>query len=666
MGAIGSKSLTKYSKSEIADIVAAYGSGYQCYVKEIAGNCIDGELLASLSEQEFVETVLDDLKVTNRIHRRKFLHVFRSAVFGSAEDVSASQSVKPRRGSLTSTASSGRISRQRRCSLNHQQIALLASTVSASPDPIKRSMTPPGLRSKTPMASSPALRRCMTPVPPGQASNDATQQSAAKNNFGSAASRMRRRRSCSPGMVIPSRQRSCSQSKGVVSEEQTNLESSASSMNLSSLVAPRNVSPHNRRASFSDPKLLKAFVKPTRRRSFTTRNFSKISTSPSQRRLMEEGRGLDEDSSTADESQLSHFLEEMNLEEEMNDSFLDQSLQSLSQSLSQSQSHSFNTVGQDEQSVEQSVLIDDMLALFDRQYQENESLRESMSRLEVESLQSRKCSHAPKSGKAAIVLTDVEGSTALWEADPNAMRKALEVHDKIVRQICCEYFGYEIDTEGDAFFLAFHEASDAVSFALDLQEALNGASWSDDILHLPWAREAQGRRGLRVRASIGWGDVEARQNSLTGRTFYVGQAWDISRKIGDLAKGGQILCNDETWQCALRRLDSDLWDFPLVANLGLHPVSWCGYTFNHILELAPASMPLVHDPAPKTKCDCRGASEKKGLRRISTSDAALNLNDTAMAEDQSEQKRLQQRRSVAICENMAEFLVSLDDGTIFF
>ena len=64
---------------DVAEVVASYGDGYTGYSKDIVGNCIDGELLVSLSVDDFVESVLNDLKVSNRVHRRKLLHVFRTA-----------------------------------------------------------------------------------------------------------------------------------------------------------------------------------------------------------------------------------------------------------------------------------------------------------------------------------------------------------------------------------------------------------------------------------------------------------------------------------------------------------------------------------------------------------------------------------------------------------
>jgi class 3 adenylate cyclase len=70
----------------------------------------------------------------------------------------------------------------------------------------------------------------------------------------------------------------------------------------------------------------------------------------------------------------------------------------------------------------------------------------------------------------ALVSTDVEGSTELWEWDRDAMDAATKVHDKIMRSKLSAFHGYEINTEGDSFLLAFHEPADAIAWAITMQQ----------------------------------------------------------------------------------------------------------------------------------------------------------------------------------------------------
>ncbi|KAK9833496.1 hypothetical protein WJX84_004300 [Apatococcus fuscideae] len=107
-----------------------------------------------------------------------------------------------------------------------------------------------------------------------------------------------------------------------------------------------------------------------------------------------------------------------------------------------------------------------------------------------------------------MVISDVEGSTDLWELCSGAMSKALESHDKLLRQILKKFYGSEVTTEGDSFTMAFHDAIDAVGFAMHLQEAMLDVSWPSEILADPHAclvTTASGQKlfnGLRVRLAI--------------------------------------------------------------------------------------------------------------------------------------------------------------------
>jgi len=76
-------------------------------------------------------------------------------------------------------------------------------------------------------------------------------------------------------------------------------------------------------------------------------------------------------------------------------------------------------------------------------------------------------------GTVTLLLGDVEGSTRLWEADPDAMRAAVEHHDTLVAETISRHHGIRpVDQgEGDSFFAVFERASDAVACALDLQRS---------------------------------------------------------------------------------------------------------------------------------------------------------------------------------------------------
>ena len=64
-------------------------------------------------------------------------------------------------------------------------------------------------------------------------------------------------------------------------------------------------------------------------------------------------------------------------------------------------------------------------------------------------------SGARPSGTVTFVFTDLEGSTALWEANPADMRSAVARHDDIVRDVVAGHAGYVFSTGGDSFSIAF-------------------------------------------------------------------------------------------------------------------------------------------------------------------------------------------------------------------
>lgn len=76
-------------------------------------------------------------------------------------------------------------------------------------------------------------------------------------------------------------------------------------------------------------------------------------------------------------------------------------------------------------------------------------------------------------GTVTLLLADVEGSTRLWETQPEQMAAALAVMDGAVTDAIATWRGVRPveQGEGDSFVLAFARASDAVACALELQRA---------------------------------------------------------------------------------------------------------------------------------------------------------------------------------------------------
>ena len=61
------------------------------------------------------------------------------------------------------------------------------------------------------------------------------------------------------------------------------------------------------------------------------------------------------------------------------------------------------------------------------------------------------------------------------------MNRAIDVHDRVMRGLLGRYYGFEVTTEGDAFQFSFHQAADAVAYAVAAQQALLTAKWPSEL-----------------------------------------------------------------------------------------------------------------------------------------------------------------------------------------
>ena len=101
--------------------------------------------------------------------------------------------------------------------------------------------------------------------------------------------------------------------------------------------------------------------------------------------------------------------------------------------------------------------------------------------------------HLP-SGTVTFLLTDLEGSTRMWEQDPDAMKAAMVRHDEILEKTIAAHRGFVFSRMGDGMAAAFATARDAVSAAAAFQQALA----TEDVGHrtsTAGPRRAAHRRG---------------------------------------------------------------------------------------------------------------------------------------------------------------------------
>jgi len=82
----------------------------------------------------------------------------------------------------------------------------------------------------------------------------------------------------------------------------------------------------------------------------------------------------------------------------------------------------------------------------------------------------------------ALVVTDIQNSTMLWDQYPDAMGDGHDLHDRLLRSLLHKHCGYECSTEGDSFTVAFHNVVDAICWCSDAQVGLLSLDWPEELL----------------------------------------------------------------------------------------------------------------------------------------------------------------------------------------
>jgi predicted ATPase/class 3 adenylate cyclase len=137
-------------------------------------------------------------------------------------------------------------------------------------------------------------------------------------------------------------------------------------------------------------------------------------------------------------------------------------------------------------------------------------------------------------GTVTFLFTDVEGSTRLLQEHGAGYADLLAEHRRALREAFGSHSGIEVDTQGDAFFIAFKRAADAVAAATTGRRVLEGGP-------------------IRVRMGIHTGEPMVIDEG------YVGIDVHRAARIAAAAHGGQIVLSETT----RRLLDSDAAVFDL-------------------------------------------------------------------------------------------------------
>lgn len=159
-----------------------------------------------------------------------------------------------------------------------------------------------------------------------------------------------------------------------------------------------------------------------------------------------------------------------------------------------------------------------------------------------------------------FLITDLEGSTRLWETAPGEMDGALAMHDERLRAVITQHGGAVFAHTGDGLFAVFDAPLEAVRAAAAAQEAIAACTWPDGI-------------EIAIRVAVHCGEAEVHDGNYFGRPV------NATARLAGAAHGGQILLSGDVIERAgLSSGGAPPIDGTSLVDLGIH----------HLRDLATA------------------------------------------------------------------------------
>lgn len=174
-------------------------------------------------------------------------------------------------------------------------------------------------------------------------------------------------------------------------------------------------------------------------------------------------------------------------------------------------------------------------------------------------------------GSITLLFTDIEGSTRLLQRLGKRYAAVFRDCRRLLRAAFQQRNGYEVDTQGDSFFVVFERAIDAVLAAATAQRALFSASWPEEAV-------------VRVRMGLHTGEPQSTDEG------YIGLDVHRAARIMNAAHGGQVLLSRAT--CDL--IAADLPDGVQLRDLGdyrLKDIAGPNQLFQLVIPEIPADFP---------------------------------------------------------------------------
>jgi predicted ATPase/class 3 adenylate cyclase len=176
-------------------------------------------------------------------------------------------------------------------------------------------------------------------------------------------------------------------------------------------------------------------------------------------------------------------------------------------------------------------------------------------------------------GTVTLLFTDIEGSTNLLQRlGGEQYATVLAKQRDLLRRVFHAFDGHEVDTQGDAFFVAFARATDAVSAAVAAQRALFTHTWPDGVT-------------VRVRMGLHIGEP------VLATEGYVGLDVHHASRIMSAAHGGQVLLSQATRELVVQALPEAV----ALLDLGEHRLKDLQRA-SHLFQLDIAGLPAGFPP----------------------------------------------------------------------
>ena len=176
-------------------------------------------------------------------------------------------------------------------------------------------------------------------------------------------------------------------------------------------------------------------------------------------------------------------------------------------------------------------------------------------------------------GTVTLLFTDIEGSTHLLQQLGERYASVLSECRDLLRTAFSEHHGHEVDSQGDAFFVAFARATDAISAAVDAQRALASHPWPE---------------GAAVRVRMG---LHTGEPSLTSGG-YVGLDVHRAARIMSAGHGGQVLLSQTTRDLVEHALPEGAH----LKDLGAHRLKDLQQQPSHLFQVVISGLPADFPP----------------------------------------------------------------------